>query len=270
MSFDWRLAVAVAAMFGFFFPILAFPDTFPIIFIWAVAIGIAAFASPLATAAIGVLATCLSVLAYALTGDFQLPIVLFRIVGFIILVVVAWYIALRRSRADELIRVNASRDSLTGLVNRRLLIERFDAQLKLREQHDYAGVIYADLDQFKKINDMAGHRVGDEVLVIASDRIRASVRAEDTVARFGGDEFVVAMPDAGNAEGIKIVCRRISALIAEPIITSAGGRTASVTMGAVGAVDPSRLTPEELINSADQQLMKAKETAPGSYLFVEL
>ncbi|HBJ73170.1 MAG TPA: hypothetical protein DDY88_05590 [Actinobacteria bacterium] len=270
MRFDWRLAFAVVAMFGLFFTILAFPDTVPFIFIWAVAIGIAAFASPLATTAFGVLAAGLSLLAWALTDNFEMPLVLFRTVGFVILVAIAWFISQRRSRADELIRLNASRDSLTGLVNRRLLIERFDAQLKLREQHDYAGVIYADIDQFKKINDTAGHRVGDEVLVIASDRIQASVRAGDTVARFGGDEFVVALPDAGSAEGVKIVCERISTLIAEPIITSAGGRTASVTMGAAGAGNPSRLTPEELIDSADQQLMKAKASAPGTYLFVEL
>jgi diguanylate cyclase (GGDEF)-like protein/PAS domain S-box-containing protein len=98
----------------------------------------------------------------------------------------------RQKAADEAIRRLAYRDALTGLPNRRLLLDRLrHAAAMSQRSHAYGALLFIDLDKFKQLNDSHGHEAGDAMLVAVAQRLQSAVRDSDTVARYGGDEFVV-------------------------------------------------------------------------------
>lgn len=98
-----------------------------------------------------------------------------------------------------MIRDLAFNDTLTGLPNRRLLLDRLEHQLATTERTGrHAALLFIDMDNFKTINDTLGHEAGDQVLMEVARRLLASVRESDTVARLGGDEFVVILESLGN------------------------------------------------------------------------
>jgi diguanylate cyclase (GGDEF)-like protein len=118
--------------------------------------------------------------------------------------------AIERKRQELQIKRLAFRDSLTQLPNRPLLMEHLDAALKrARRMHHVAGLFFIDIDHFKQINDTLGHEAGDEVLRQLADRLRRSLRDPDTLARWGGDEFVAV---------VEVPRRRDLALIAEALV----------------------------------------------------
>ncbi len=107
-----------------------------------------------------------------------------------------------RKAAEIMIRDLAFNDTLTGLPNRRLLLDRLDHELAVSERTGRHGaLLFIDMDNFKAINDTLGHEAGDQVLMEVSIRLLASVRESDTVARLGGDEFVVILENLGNSAG---------------------------------------------------------------------
>ncbi|MCB1144002.1 MAG: diguanylate cyclase [Leptospiraceae bacterium] len=117
--------------------------------------------------------------------------------------------------ADEKIRKLAFYDSLTGLANRRLLDERLIQTMKeSKRSGEYCALLFMDLDHFKPLNDQFGHHAGDKLLIEASERILSTVREVDTVARFGGDEFIVLLSGLGNREDM---ARNHANLIGEKI-----------------------------------------------------
>lgn len=149
----------------------------------------------------------------------------------------------------------AQSDPLTGLANRTLFLSRVDASLE--RSSGMATVLFLDLDDFKAINDRAGHAAGDAVLVAAAGRIEASVRPGDIAARMGGDEFAVLLEDVDDHHGEQ-VAGRILDLLAEPVLvdgeelwvrSSVGIATAAA--GSVGA--------GELLHRADVAMYRAKE-----------
>ncbi|MBL6750769.1 MAG: EAL domain-containing protein [Nevskia sp.] len=124
-----------------------------------------------------------------------------------------------RKRREEYTRHIAHHDHLTGLPNRVLLHDRLQmATDRARRDAAHVGVLLIDLDQFKRINDSLGHQVGDELLWIVADRLRGCVRAGDTVARMGGDEFVVLLPDVSAPESIRRVAQTIVERVAAPAV----------------------------------------------------
>lgn len=150
----------------------------------------------------------------------------------------------------------SGRDALTGLVTREALVLRVRQALAHRERHGGGvEVVVMDLDRFKAINDRHGHVVGDEVLVEVARRLRAVCRPEDTVARWGGDEFVLLLHD-GQDTG-ELLCQRIRAAVAQPVRTSRGVElTVSASCGSIRA-EPGD-DPATLMHAADMQMYERK------------
>ena len=109
-------------------------------------------------------------------------------------------------------------DGLTGLANRARFYQRLEQELAAaRRQGGTLAVLFLDLDRFKLINDSFGHDVGDDVLVAASSRLRNVLRNEDTLARFGGDEFSVLLPNIDRSRDPMPVAEEILAVLSDPI-----------------------------------------------------
>ncbi len=132
-------------------------------------------------------------------------------------------------------RHDATHDSLTGLANRRLFDQRLEEALATLPEQGQLAVVLVDLDDFKEVNDGHGHPAGDRVLVEVGARLQALCRPADLVARIGGDEFAVLLPDA-SADAAADVVARLRAAVAEPIDVS--GRTVVVGSSAGAAVAP--------------------------------
>ncbi|HTD95612.1 MAG TPA: EAL domain-containing protein [Edaphobacter sp.] len=123
-----------------------------------------------------------------------------------------------RKRADEYIHHVAHHDPLTGLPTRTLLRDRLEVAIeRARRSQDTLAVVMIDLDNFKRINDSLGHQAGDTLLCEISKRLRSCVRKSDTVARMGGDEFVVLLTDLRSANDAQEICHKLLSTVAQPI-----------------------------------------------------
>jgi diguanylate cyclase (GGDEF)-like protein len=167
--------------------------------------------------------------------------------------------AIERKRTELAIARQAFVDPLTGLPNRSRLIERLTQALaRVERSDDRVAVLFIDLDRFKIINDSLGHEAGDEVLAIVAKRLCEAVRPADTVARFGGDEFVILCDDLDLGEDIAHIAERIGTTLSSPIELGERELTVDASIGiAIGA--GRRIAPEELIRAADQAMFRAKQ-----------
>jgi diguanylate cyclase (GGDEF)-like protein/PAS domain S-box-containing protein len=167
--------------------------------------------------------------------------------------------ALARRRDEERIRYEALHDPLTGLANRTLLRDRLEHALAHAERGDRStGVLFVDLDDFKKVNDLYGHATGDSVLVALGSRLRGAVRPVDTVARLGGDEFVVICEQVDEAVAVALA-QRVQEAIGEPFSIDGVEHRLSASVGiALGHGDP-----DALLGNADAAVYRAK-AAPGA------
>ena len=121
------------------------------------------------------------------------------------------------SEAVAQARQFAYHDELTGLPNRRLLLDRFNQAIaRAARQHEAVALLFLDLDGFKTINDVLGHVSGDSVLKQVAARLSACVRTSDTACRFGGDEFLILLPDLKSCESAAVVAGKIRAHLAAP------------------------------------------------------
>lgn len=156
-------------------------------------------------------------------------------------------------------------DPLTGLANRRLLADRVAmAILHARRNHSAMAVVVLDLDGFKQINDSLGHAAGDAVLKSVAKRLVATVREEDTVARVGGDEFLIALWQVSSAEDAASVVQKLIEALAQPhdIEIDSVCVTASAGVGFYPADGEDAGT---LIESADQAMYRAKRGGKNAY-----
>jgi diguanylate cyclase (GGDEF)-like protein len=165
-------------------------------------------------------------------------------------------IALENARAYQGVRRLALTDELTGLVNRRRFLEALAAEVaRARRLGAPLSLLFADLDDFKRINDQFGHPAGDEALRMFSDLLRSQLRTIDTAGRLGGEEFAILLPGT-DLGGAVVVGERIRRRVADRAIlqeTVGGGLTTSI-----GVVEYSSGTPEELLRRADTALYRAK------------
>lgn len=180
-----------------------------------------------------------------------------------------------QKRLETQLEHQALHDPLTGLANRALFEDRLEQALaRSRRRGEPMGLLMLDLDGFKRVNDLLGHTAGDEVLEQVARRLEATVREADTVARWGGDEFVVVLPELDRPEVIEAAQNRLHDAVRTPIHAGDEELELGLTVGgvvqasgdilrAVGTDDP-----EDLVRFVDLALHRAKRQSPGGfYLF---
>jgi diguanylate cyclase (GGDEF)-like protein/PAS domain S-box-containing protein len=156
-------------------------------------------------------------------------------------------------------------DALTGFPNRALFNDRLDIALKqAQRQQSMVAVLYIDLDRFKYVNDTLGHSAGDRLLVEAARRIHRCVRAADTVARFGGDEFLVLLSTVAGVNEAAAVADRIIAALGEPLAIDGNALFVGASIG-ISTYPTNGATAAELHMRADLALYEAKRNGRGQY-----
>lgn len=157
----------------------------------------------------------------------------------------------------------ALHDPLTGLPNRMLFNERLEHGLEQAKRHGWKlAVMFLDLDGFKEVNDTYGHDAGDRLLQTLAQRLRESTRADDTVCRIGGDEFLYLLTEAGGQREVALLAAKLRKLMAAPC--AIGGHDVAVKASIGIAIFPKDgKTAEGLVKRADTAMYHAKQTGSG-------
>lgn len=168
---------------------------------------------------------------------------------------------------QQRLQYQATHDALTGLPNRILLMDRLGQAIEqAKRNHKQIVLVFIDLDRFKKINDTLGHSAGDEVLKIATGRLKNNMRASDTLARLSGDEFILLIPNQENISFIPIFLKKILDAISQPC--SIDGQDLQVTCSLGFSVYPDDGTDAAvLLKNADTAMYRAKEIGRNSFQF---
>lgn len=175
-------------------------------------------------------------------------------------------IAIEQQHLEDQLSWQAGHDDLTRLPNRALLMDRLQqaiAQARRRDGH--ASVLLLDLDDFKIVNDSLGHAVGDRVLQIMGERLGNYLRDEDTVARIGGDEFVLVLPISGAPE-VESVASKLVGHIAKPLDLNGEEFTLTPSIG-ISVFPDDGTTADELLQHADAAMYAAKHSGKGRFCF---
>ena len=190
------------------------------------------------------------------------------------LCVLGWVMVLRRRVEEQtiLLRESESRfrhlalhDALTGLATRLLLQDRLDVGVEAARRHKKGlALLMVDIDRFKQTNDNYGHQAGDEVLRVAAQRLLNAVRKSDTVARMGGDEFVVFLSDLRNPRMAEEIAANIVATLAVPVLFAGGEVPVSASVGVCTAF-AADLDVDFLLRNADAALYQAKAMGRNCY-----
>jgi diguanylate cyclase (GGDEF)-like protein len=168
-----------------------------------------------------------------------------------------------RNEYEEQLGHQALHDSLTGLPNRALLADRLTRAVSQAATPGAVGVVFIDLDQFKVVNDGLGHAVGDQVLRIQATRLSDAVRPHDTVARFGGDEFIVVCTGLTGADDAMEVAAQLQEVISAPI--EIDGRTIRMTASMGLAIGSASDQADDLVQEADTAMYVSKSRGPGGF-----
>jgi len=169
-------------------------------------------------------------------------------------------------RAQNALTYQAFHDALTGLPNRTYLVNAL--RKLLTESDDNLAVLFVDLDGFKTINDSLGHHAGDEFLRSVARAMRSSVRDRDTVARFGGDEFVIVLRAYGGPDNLVSICEKILELVSRPVQVSAHTVTVTPSIGIAVAPDDGD-DADTLLRNADAAMYTVKEFGKFGFRFFE-
>jgi diguanylate cyclase (GGDEF)-like protein len=173
------------------------------------------------------------------------------------------------NREKELIFL-ATHDTLTGLPNRSLILDRIEQKLtRARIQREPVAALFLDLDNFKAINDSLGHTAGDELLCAVAARLESVVRETDALGRLGGDEFVVVADGLSLAAGPELIAERLLEAFKEPFKLSAAEDASVLVRASVGIATGRRASAEELLRDADIAMYRAKWSGKNRYLLFE-
>lgn len=203
---------------------------------------------------------------------FTIGLQVFAVAMLLFIVVFFWNMSLRREvglrrQMEEKMRFMATHDDLTRLANRNLLQERLTQAIYQHARHqEKLALMFIDLDGFKAVNDQFGHHVGDELLVKVGEILRYCVRKSDTVARFGGDEFVILLTGLVDRDDAAIVAEKILLHLVEPLQLSACSAQIGASIGI--ALYPDDGADESgMLKAADGLMYLAKEAGKGRYRF---
>jgi diguanylate cyclase (GGDEF)-like protein/PAS domain S-box-containing protein len=159
----------------------------------------------------------------------------------------------------------AFHDALTGLPNRALFVDRLHQALARAARHQTTNaVLFLDLDRFKTVNDSLGHEVGDLLLVAATERILGCIRPEDTVARFGGDEFTILLEDVGDSTQAVRVAERILEALQRPLVIAQHEIVVSASIGVVLSTSADS-QPSDVLRYADVAMYQAKHAGRARF-----
>ena len=161
----------------------------------------------------------------------------------------------------------AHHDVLTGLPNRALFNDCLECGIeKAKYNNTKIALFFIDLDEFKQINDSLGHEVGDRVLNIVAERLKAKVRKEDTLARLGGDEFTIIIEDYKNIENVSLIAESILKVLIQPMHIDGHTLYLSCSIG-ISLYPKDDDTADNLLKYADAAMYKAKESGRNNYQF---
>ncbi len=174
--------------------------------------------------------------------------------------------------AHELVKETKKRtltDFVTGIPNRELFHDRLEQALALAKRHDWdLAVMFIDLDRFKPINDTYGHAVGDRVLKMVAQRLDMEARSEDTICRYGGDEFLYLLVNPQGTENIQRIAYKVSSLISSAVVIDDSVLTVDSSIG-VALYPENGTLGAELVANADAAMYRAKEARSGPVFFDE-
>lgn len=175
--------------------------------------------------------------------------------------------ALERAEQNERIEQLAFNDLLTGLPNRVLFNDRIEQTFATARRYERGfAVMYIDVDKFKQINDTYGHAIGDDVLKEVAARLRAATRESDTVARFGGDEFVILQPIVDGPSDAADLARKLNVAMQEPVEVDGVTHAVHVSMG-IALYPSDAATIEGLMEASDRALYRAKKEGRNRWCF---
>lgn len=166
---------------------------------------------------------------------------------------------------DQELAYQATHDVLTGLGNRSLFNDRLAHDFELAKRNNrLMAVLFIDLDDFKPINDAMGHKTGDKLLISVAERLSGITRASDTLARFGGDEFVLLLPELATPQEAEDIAQRILEEVARPHMIGANELHISASVG-ISLIDDVVVHAEKLLQQADMAMYKAKQQGKDAY-----
>jgi diguanylate cyclase (GGDEF)-like protein/PAS domain S-box-containing protein len=173
-----------------------------------------------------------------------------------------------RKEFEEQLARHAFQDALTGLANRRLLLDHLDhALLRAERSGEQIAVLFCDIDRFKFVNDNLGHQAGDEFLRSIADRLRGAVRPGDTLSRFGGDEFIILLEGVTGSDAPHAVAERVLQALRDPLSLS-GGHEVVATMSIGIALSETGKSRDDLLHDADVAMYRAKDRGRGGQFAV--
>jgi diguanylate cyclase (GGDEF)-like protein len=171
---------------------------------------------------------------------------------------------------QERITFEANHDTMTGLPNRALIIDRIE-QLLVRHGRfgSEATVLFIDLDNFKLINDELGHSVGDHLLQAVAERVRGVLRESDTLGRLGGDEFIVVADCIPPLDAPELICERVLNAFREPFEVEGLGTSSISITASIGVATGTRSPAEEIVKNADSAMYRAKRAGKNRHVVFE-
>ncbi len=174
---------------------------------------------------------------------------------------------LQRIDTERRLAFLAQFDPLTGLANRTLLADRFAQMIERAKRRDAPlGVLFVDLDDFKQVNDRLGHSAGDALLCEVAQRLQATVRSGDTVARISGDEFAIVLADLARPDDAALVAQKVLERLAHPVAL-AGEQTFVTASIGISAFPGNGDNAEALLGAADAAMYRAKQSGRNAYQF---
>lgn len=173
-----------------------------------------------------------------------------------------------QKESEETLHKLAHYDQLTGLPNRVMLTQRIESAIARSKRDDTRlAILFLDLDRFKMVNDSMGHDIGDELLQLLSNRLRKRIRESDTIARIGGDEFVILQESISHPDDAVILAEEVLNLLQSPFILTGNQEAFIGSSIGISLYPDDAKTVQDLIGNADAAMYKAKENGRNTYSF---